>query len=305
MNNSQAGKIETDNTVQNVLSLNDVHKSYDVTPVLKGVNLTLKKGAVMGLLGENGSGKTTLLKTALGLLKADKGKTTIFNDDAWHMSAQNKQRLGYVAQTLDSFHWMTAQELFTYTGAFYQKWDALKVEMLANKINFDTTQRISKMSIGQRQQVSILQALGHSPELLVLDEPVASLDPSARRAFIKELIDINLDQQTSIIFSTHITSDIERAAADIAMLKSGKVIYQGAIDDLKEQVVRLRLQSELTLPDVSLDPYVLNHKFEGQYGRLTVKGFDSKGLDVWKKELKAKITVESLSLEDIFLELNT
>jgi ABC-2 type transport system ATP-binding protein len=160
------------------------------------------------------------------------------------------------------------------------------------------------MSEGQRQQTSILQALGHSPELLVLDEPVASLDPSARRAFIKELIDINLDEQTSILFSTHITSDIERAAADIAMLKAGKVIYQGGIDELKEQVVRLHVASESHLSDVSADPLVLKHQVAGNTGRLTVKGFDAKGLDVWKKQLNAKINVEPLSLEDIFLELN-
>jgi ABC-2 type transport system ATP-binding protein len=299
MNISKADNLET-----TVLSLNDVYKSFDGKPVLKGVNLTLNKGSVMGLLGENGSGKTTLLKTALGLLKADQGETSVFTDDAWNMSANSKQRLGYVAQTLDCFHWMTAQELFTYTGAFYQNWDAKKVEALANKMHFDTTQRISNMSEGQRQQTSIIQALGHSPELLVLDEPVASLDPSARRAFIKELIDINLDEQTSILFSTHITSDVERAAAEIAMLKNGKVIYQGCIDELKEQVVRLHLTSESNLPDVSLDPFVLQHKFAEHNGRLTVKGFDTKGVDIWEKELNAKITVESLSLEDIFLELN-
>jgi ABC-2 type transport system ATP-binding protein len=299
MNISKADNLET-----TVLSLNDVYKSFDGKPVLKGVNLTLNKGSVMGLLGENGSGKTTLLKTALGLLRADQGETLVFTDDSWNMSANSKQRLGYVAQTLDCFHWMTAQELFTYTGAFYQNWDAKKVEALANKMHFDTTQRISNMSEGQRQQTSIIQALGHSPELLVLDEPVASLDPSARRAFIKELIDINLDEQTSILFSTHITSDVERAAADIAMLKAGKVIYQGAIDELKEQVVRLHLSSESNLPDVSLYPFVLQHKFAGHNGRLTVKGFDTKGVDIWEKELNAKITVESLSLEDIFLELN-
>jgi len=296
--------LKNDGHEKQVLSLTDVHKGYDGKPVLKGVNLTLNKGSVMGLLGANGSGKTTLLKTALGLLRADQGETTVFNEDAWNMSATSKQRLGYVAQTLDCFHWMTAQELFTYTGAFYQNWDATKVEKLANKMHFDTTQRISKMSVGQRQQTSILQALGHSPELLVLDEPVASLDPSARRAFIKQLIDINLDEQTSIIFSTHITSDIERAAADIAMLKSGKVFYQGPIDELKEQVVRLHVDSESNLADVGLDPDVLNHKINGQHGLLTVKGFDAKGLDVWQKQLNAKITVESLSLEDIFLALN-
>lgn len=287
-----------------VLSLDNLHKSYDGKPVLQGVNLTLNQGSVMGLLGENGAGKTTLLKTALGLLKADQGEAKIFGQDAWNMPADIKQRLGYVAQTLDCFHWMTAQELFTYTGAFYQNWDATKVKALADKMNLDTAQRISQMSEGQKQQTSIIQALGHSPDLLVLDEPVASLDPSARRVFIKELIDTNLDEQTSILFSTHITSDIERAAADIAMLKSGQVIYQGGIDELKEQVVRLHLVSEANLPDVSSDPLVLKHQLAGHTGRLTVKGFDAKGLDVWQKQLNAKITVESLSLEDIFLELN-
>lgn len=293
-----------DNLESNVLTLTNVHKSYEAKPVLQGVNLTLKKGAVMGLLGENGSGKTTLLKTALGLLRPDRGETSIFAQDPWNMSANTKQRLGYVAQTLDCFHWMTPQELFMYTGAFYQNWDARKVKSLADKMHIDTTQRISNMSEGQRQQTSILQALGHSPELLVLDEPVASLDPSARRAFIKELIDINLDEQTSILFSTHITSDIERAAADIAMLKAGKVIYQGGIDELKEQVVRIHIASESNLADVSSDPLVLKHQVAGNTGRLTVKGFDVKGLHVWEKQLNAKITVEPLSLEDIFLELN-
>lgn len=304
----------------NILNLHNVHKSYGKSSqhneVLKGVNLQLKQGSVMGLIGANGSGKTTLLKTALGLLKADQGEAQIFNENAWDMSPNSKQRIGYVAQKLDCFQWMTPKELFAYTGAFYQNWNKNKVADLVKKMDVDVKQKISNMSEGQRQHVSIIQALGHSPELIVLDEPVASLDPSARRSFVKELIDMNLDNETSILFSTHITSDLERVAAEVAFLKSGQICYQGEIDNLKENVVRLLIKSTEILPDISnsleqtnklekiKSSDVIHHDFQGKHGRITVKNFEAHHIAMWQKELNAEITLEALSLEDIFLELN-
>ncbi|MCF2947711.1 ABC transporter ATP-binding protein [Paraglaciecola aquimarina] len=310
----------------NILSLQNVHKAYGKfsqhKEVLKGVDLELKQGSVMGLIGANGSGKTTLLKTALGLLKADQGQAQVFSENSWNMSADCKQKLGYVAQKLDCFQWMTPKQLFDYTGAFYQNWDKNKVADLIKKMDVDLKQKISNMSEGQCQHVSIIQALGHSPELIVLDEPVASLDPAARRSFVKELIDMNLDNQTSILFSTHITSDLERVAAEVAFLKSGKICYQGNIDDLKENVVRLLIKSTQSLPEIATsleltnslaltdslertkNPEVIHHDFKGQHGRMTVKNFDAHQMVMWQKEFNAEITVEALSLEDIFLELN-
>jgi ABC-2 type transport system ATP-binding protein len=163
---------------------------------------------------------------------------------------------------------------------------------------------ITTLSEGQKQRMSIILAMSHSPELLVLDEPVASLDLAARRDFIKQLIEMNADSDTSIIFSTHITSDIERVAADVAFLKMGRIEYQGGVDELKEQVVRLHIKSQHALAQNFDIPSILKQKVEGQYAKLSVKDFDVSHIAYWEAKYSASVEVETLSLEDIFLELN-
>jgi ABC-2 type transport system ATP-binding protein len=286
-----------------ILHLQNVHKRFSNKSILNGVDLSLEKGSVLGLLGANGSGKTTLIKTALGLLKANEGEAELFGEPSWNLSPANKQRLGYVAQKLDCFQWMKARQLLDYVGAFYQNWDKQKVAQLMADWEIDPKARIDKMSEGQRQRLSIIQAIGHSPELVIFDEPVASLDPAARRLFIKQLIDMNVENESSIVFSTHITSDIERVAADVAVLQAGKVAYHGGIDELKEQVVRLHVQGNTELQPLEEDARVLTQQLSGKQGRITVKEFDAAQLVRWQQQLSATIKVETLSLEDIFLEL--
>lgn len=299
MNNSRI-----DNLEQNILSLSNVSKSYDSHCVLDNASLTLKKGTVMGLLGANGSGKTTLLKTALGLLKADRGEAKLFAEDAWHLSDINKQSLGFVAQSLDFFNWMKVEQLLEYNSGFYSNWDAARAHQLINDWDIARDKKVSTLSEGQKQRLAITLAMSYSPELLILDEPVASLDPAARRQFIKQLIDMNLDNQTSILFSTHITSDIERVAADVAFLKDGKIQYQGGVDELKERVVRLHVLSPESITcDIAI-PNVLSKKVVNNRATFTVNNFDSSLLPEWEKRFNANIQVESLNLEDIFLELN-
>lgn len=294
----------TDFSQTNVLTLENVYKGYVGRQVLNGVNLTLKKGAVMGLIGVNGAGKTTLLKTALGLLKADIGKVTIFDESSWGMSDNSKERLGFVPQSMELFNGMKVKHLVEYISTFYKNWDQAKAEQLMFDWQIHKEAIVTTLSEGQKQRVSILLAMSHSPELLVLDEPVASLDPTARREFIKQLIEMNADSETSIIFSTHITSDIERVAADVAFLKNGKIEYQGGVDELKEQVVRLHIKSQLPLTQNFDIPGILNQRVDGQNARLSVKDFDSSQLANWEAKYSASIEVETLSLEDIFLELN-
>ena len=287
-----------------ILSLDDVHKSYGGQSVLQGVNLTLKQGSVMGLLGANGAGKTTLLKTALGLLKSDRGESKIFGQNTWDMSDSVKQKLGFVAQKFEFFDWMKVDQLIEYTSAFYSNWDLVKAKQLIADWDIDTSKKISKLSEGQKQRLAITLAISHNPELLILDEPVASLDPQARRQFIKQLIDMNIDNNTSILFSTHITSDIERVAADVAFLHQGKIQYQGGVDELKEQVVRLHIQaSEQSVNNLNISG-VINKKVVGDNLTLTIKGFNAELLSDVQTSLNAQIQVESLGLEDIFLELN-
>jgi ABC-2 type transport system ATP-binding protein len=256
-NDNQTDTSQTDLSQANILTLENVHKGFTGRQVLNGVNLTLKKGAVMGLVGANGAGKTTLLKIALGLLKADIGQAKVFTQPSWGMSDNCKEQLGFVPQSMEFFDGMKAKHLVEYISTFYKNWDQAKAERLMFDWEIHKEAIVANLSQGQKQRLSIILAMSHSPELLVLDEPVASLDPAARRKFIKQLIEMNADSQTSIIFSTHIVSDIERVAAEVAILKMGKIEYQGSVDELKEQVVRLHIKGRRPLPEQFDIPAIL------------------------------------------------
>ena len=130
---------------------------------------------------------------------------------------------------------MRVKDLLDYIGAFYKIWNKDKISKLVKDWSIDSDARFRDLSEGEKQKVAIVSAMGHDPELYIFDEPVASLDPIARRDFIKELIDLNLDSGSTMLFSTHITSDLERIAADVALLKDNEIKYKGSLSDLKEQ----------------------------------------------------------------------
>ncbi|MDA3886497.1 MAG: ABC transporter ATP-binding protein [Candidatus Delongbacteria bacterium] len=289
-----------------VLKLDNVSKSYDDKTVLKNIDLSIKKGTIMGLVGKNGSGKTTMIKGLLGLLKLDTGKASLFDADSWDLPAEIKQKIGYVPQTINMFDgWMTAAAIIEYVSVFYDKWNNEKVSKLLKDWHIDPNAKFKNLSEGEKQKVAIILAMGHEPELYIFDEPVASLDPVARRSFIKELIDINLDSGSTMLFSTHITSDLERIAADVALLKDNEIKYMGDLSTLKETVVKLHVQSDIELKkdQISCDN-IISKNISGKVGIITVNGISEEEIKRLEYQLPAKITVEQMNLEDIFLELN-
>ena len=217
------------------VELRGIVKSYGSKRVLTGVDLSIPKGAVVGLLGTNGAGKTTLLKCALGLIRPQAGTARLLDEDAWSLSAQAKMRIGYVPQVVRLYPWMKVRHLIDYTAAFYPNWNPTLVERLTREWSIPLDDRVGPLSVGQLQKLAILLAIGHDPELLLLDEPAASLDPLARRQFLQMLIDIAEPGKRTVLFSTHITSDLERVADRVAILKSGRILWHGQLDDLKEQ----------------------------------------------------------------------
>lgn len=219
-----------------VIRLDKVCKSYGNKQVLKNIDLTIRKGTIMGLIGKNGAGKTTMIKALLGLLKLDSGKATVFGADSWDLPGEVKHRIGYVPQAVNIMDgWMSVKAILEYTSAFFNKWNEEKVSRLLKEWCIDPDTKLRSLSEGEKQKVAIVMAMGHDPELYIFDEPVASLDPVARRDFIKELIDLNLDSGSTMLFSTHITSDLERIAADVALLKDNEIKYTGELATLKEK----------------------------------------------------------------------
>ena len=204
--------------------------------VLKALDWTLQPGQVVGLLGRNGCGKTTLLETLLGLREPQQGRVQLFGQDATRLDDGARARIGYVPQHSDLFESFTPAQLLAYFKSFYPRWNESRVEGLLSRWDIARDKPIRKLSGGQQQRLSIIRALAHEPDLLVLDEPVASLDPVGRRDFLRELVEQVLDRGTTVVFSTHILSDLERVAFNLAFLSGGRIALQAPLDELLEQV---------------------------------------------------------------------
>jgi ABC-2 type transport system ATP-binding protein len=290
-----------------VVHIENLHKQFGEKPakeVLRGVELALESGTVLGLLGQNGSGKSTLLKCSLGLLKATAGSVTVLGDDAWNLSAETKARLGYVPQEAVSYPWMRVRQAIAYTAAFYPRWNQPLVDELCRRWRLPLEDRVGPLSVGQLQTLAIVLALGHEPELLILDEPVASLDPTARREFLRTLLEIIDDPRRTILFSTHITSDLERVASRVAILRDGRITFHGELDELKDRVKRLRITASHTLPPSFAVPGALRCDIAGATAMVSVDDFDEELVHELRQTWQAEVAVQDLNLEEIFVELH-
>jgi len=290
--------------MKTVIQTSRLTKKFRDAEVLRGVDFAVEQGQIIGLLGTNGAGKTTLIKCLLGLLKRTTGESSIFEDDSWNLSAEVKSRLGYVSQDFVLTPWMTVQGMANYTGSFYEKWDQPFVENLIREWDLDPDKSISTLSTGQRQKLAVILSLGHHPDLLILDEPVASLDPMARRQFLQSIIEFTEREERTVLFSTHITSDLERIASHVAMLKDGRIQHFGELDTLKHQVKRVRLRSESSLPNDLVIPGALWCELNGPQAVAAVSDWEPSKADALRSKYRVEVSVEDLNLEEIFLELN-
>ncbi|MCP4724932.1 MAG: ABC transporter ATP-binding protein [bacterium] len=287
-----------------VISLNKISKSFGDKVVLESIDLNVPQGTIIGLIGKNGAGKTTLIKCMLGLLKPNGGTSTIFGEDSWDMSNQVRHRIGYVPQNIVSMKWLKVRAMLDYTGAFYSNWDYKKVDSFLREWDLDPDAKINTLSEGEKQKLAIIMALGHDPDVLILDEPVASLDPASRRYFIKRLIELNINENKTMMFSTHIMSDLERIAADIILLKSGVIEYEGNLSDLKDNIRRIHFQSNTELPHAIPVKNVIHSHINKTTATFTVNGMNEEEIQQIGRDIAAFVTVEQLNLEEIFLELN-
>jgi len=255
--------------------------------VLQGLQWQLHAGQVVGLLGRNGAGKTTLLEAMLGLRNTSAGSVRLFGQAAAKLDDAARARIGYVPQQSDLFEELRADELLSYFRSFYPRWNDAKVQGLLERWAVPRDIPIGRMSGGQQQRLSLIRALAHEPELLVLDEPVANLDPLARRDFLRELVERVLDRGTTVVFSTHILSDLERVAFNVAFLREGRIALQSPLDELLEET---RL---LVGPDARLATLTGVEVLSRSPGRWLVRRVE-------EAALTAGLVAQRPSLEDLF-----
>jgi ABC-2 type transport system ATP-binding protein len=287
-----------------LVSTRGLGKAIGDKSILRDISVQVSPGSIVGILGKNGAGKTSLMDVLLGFSPASAGSAQLFGHDSFTLPAAIKGRIGFVPQQDELVNLFTGRQQLALTAALHPRWNHALIERLRNAWEVPLDQSIQTLSGGERQKLSTLTALGHEPELLVLDEPVASLDPISRRQFLQEMLEITADRSRTVLFSTHIISDLERIAEQIWIMRAGVIVWAGPLDELKESVVRLSIAGRRALPSVLPLPHVVSQQVVGARASAVVTHWDPAQHAQWSAALEADVTVEAMNLEDIFVELH-
>ena len=211
--------------VLNVSRITKVYPSFKLCEVSFGV----EKDTIMGLIGRNGAGKSTILKSILNIVYADSGTVTFFDMDMKQNESEIKQRIGYAGGTVDFFKKRKIRDIIAVTKCFYKDWDEKAYQKYMKLFELSEEKTPSELSQGMKVKLNLVMALSHKAELLILDEPTSGLDPVSREEILM-IFKYLKSQGVSILFSTHITSDLEKCADEITYIREGEIVYSGSLD---------------------------------------------------------------------------
>lgn len=278
--------------MDDILKLEDLSKSYDDF-TLKDINLRIPKGCIMGLVGENGAGKTTTIKLILNLIKRDQGNIKIFGLDNVQNDMEIKERIGVVLDESNFHDYLNSKDISIIMGNVYRNW--------SNNIFFDYLKRFSipkdkiikDLSKGMKMKLSIAVALSHNPDFLILDEPTSGLDPIVRNEILDIFLEFIQNDEKSILFSTHITSDLDKIADYITFIHNGELIFSKEKDGLINDyaIIKCGKNDFNKIDDMDIIGYRKN-----QFG------YEILITNKRVAEIKYKgLTMDSVNLEDIML----
>ena len=293
----------------NILEISGLKKHFGEKQVLRGVDLTVPENRVYGFVGRNGAGKTTTMKITLGLLAADEGEVRVCGEKAHYGNTATNRFIGYLPDVPEYYGFMTPMEYLRFCGEIAGM-DAKEIrsrsEELLRLVGLgEEKHRVKGFSRGMKQRLGIAQALLGRPRLLICDEPTSALDPMGR----KEILDVLVaaKEETTILFSTHILSDVEHICDEMALLDQGRIVMQGSIEDVKRRrrsnATEIRMDREEDMKAL-LDAFT-ELKRDGS-GNLLLAD-PSKMPDILRfmadrKMDPARIEKQEATLEDIFLE---
>jgi len=261
-----------------------------------GLDLTVPRGSVYGLVGGNGSGKTTTLRTLLGLTQQDSGEARVFGEDSRRLSKAVRKRIGYLSEDEFPYDDIAIVDALQFVRGFFDVWDWDWVDHLVEQLGVDRKKRLDGLSKGQRRLAELLLAVAPSPELLVLDDPAIGLDPSVRRSVLWTLLETVQERGTTVLFSSHILQDVERVVDHVGILQDGRLRVCGEIDEVKERVRRVVLPKHAA--PASIDGELSREELGTEVAIVTGN---------WSEALAERFAeataVDRLNLEEMFLSL--
>jgi ABC-2 type transport system ATP-binding protein len=271
--------------------------------VLNNVCLQIPKGSIYGLLGRNGAGKTTCIRLLVGLLKPREGSVKLLQEDPLLWKSSVSQRLGYMGESGFLPENMTGKRLISWTKKLYPQWDEALERRLIEIFQLNLLCRISSLSLGQQRQLALVLAVAFRPAVLILDEPAANLDVVARRQFLEEIAALARESETTVLFSSHILSDVERVADRVGILSNGSLLLDEPLDDLKAGIRQVRFFWDRPAPP----PVQIRAAYRYREGHgetlVTLRCTDAATLQKIATATGCSWEACGLNLEDLFVEI--
>jgi ABC-2 type transport system ATP-binding protein len=214
-----------------LLNCQNLTRRYGYKTALDGINLTIERGRIIGLLGPNGSGKTTLIKLINGLLSPSSGRLTI---NGMEPGPQTKKVVSYLPERTYFNSWMKVADILNYFADFYEDFDRNRASEMLHHLSIDEKDRLSSMSKGTKEKVQLIMVMSRNADLYCLDEPIGGVDPAARDYILQTII-TNYNENASVLISTHLISDIENVLDDVIFIQNGHIRLAASVDDIREQ----------------------------------------------------------------------
>ena len=279
---------------------------YGAMRALDQVSFAVPRGCVFALLGRNGAGKTTAIRALLGLLTPTRGRVRVLGQDAMSLAPRDRARIAYVGEGHPLPRWMRVRDVVSFQAATFPTFDRALCRQWLARFQLPERRRVFQLSRGMRAQLALAVALAPRPELVVLDDPALGLDTVARREFLEVMIDLIQEEGRTLLFTSHVLTDVERVADRIALIDRGVLRIDAPLDEVQRRVRRYTLAFGGAPPEAApaLPGLIRARRRQGNWAA-TVAG-DEASVREGLRELGAEVvTSEALSLEDLFVDYTT
>ena len=287
-----------------ILETRGLTKYFSNKVALENFDLKIPRGCICGFVGRNGAGKTTAIKLILGMLKPTAGSSAILDCDSMLLTPEIRQKVGYVTEGHRLFRRMTIAQLEGFQKPFFDKqWDDKFFTEMIGYFELSKKQMIKNLSNGQRAQVSLALALAPHPELLIMDDPTLGLDPAIRRQFLQGMIRLIMQQGRTVLFSSHILSDVERVSSQIVVIDKGRLRANCSIDRFRESIKKVKLSFSNKVPtDINIEG-LLNCRIIDNELELILIDTSQEKISRWAASAGAEnFEMIPMNLEDQFIE---
>ncbi len=263
-----------------VIELRGLTKRYGKHRGIENLDLTVEKGEVFGFIGPNGAGKTTTIRILINMIFPTAGSATVLGLDCVRDTKEIKARVGYISSEVFYYDRLKVHELISYTESFYENVDRAKVDALCKRFELDTSRKVEDLSLGNRKKLAIILALLKKPELIILDEPSAGLDPLMQNLLFEVLLE-ERDKGATIFLSSHNLGDVERYCDRVAIVRDGEIVRVATVDQVVEESSKIiKLKTKQGAEET--------FSFEGDLNDLIerLRGYDLADLDVRAESLE-------------------